>query len=137
MSPVILFLLQLTISSTFGIITIEVEDKWNSCMPDYEFHLLDMDNLTFISNRDEGMVYYNGTMKVLMDIQGKIALNFTAERLRHGRWESSEFKFYTPDFCSFINNPVGQPMIYMMVHKSCKQKSCPFKTGVRVRLKFL
>lgn len=92
---------------------------------------MDLSNLKFLTDFKAGMVYFNGTLKFLQDVRGNVALNLTSERFHRGKWIPGEFKFFTEDYCKFINNPLGQPIVYVTAKKALKGRTCPFNAGVR------
>uniref|UniRef100_A0A336LL89 CSON010983 protein n=1 Tax=Culicoides sonorensis TaxID=179676 RepID=A0A336LL89_CULSO len=108
---------------------LDVEPDIKPCMPDNQFNLIDVSNFKLIDKSDGKKVYVNGTLKFLQEASGIISINFTTEHLKNGIWMPGDFHYYRADACAYINDPMGQPLIYMIVQKAMKQKRCPFKSG--------
>lgn len=122
------------IHSVFGIFSFDADPDFLPCLPGEKFDYIDWSNVKLSFDPSEQKVYLNGFWTQLKEFGGEIAFNFTSEQFYRGKWTEGIFKFFTYDFCKYINNPMGQPIIYMAVQKALQQKRCPFKPGVRKTL---
>lgn len=133
MSLIIVFLISTIVDSSFGLVALDLEPGFHPipCMANKKFYYTDWSELTVISNHAAAKVYFNGTLKFVKDLGGKIRINCTTERFQGGEWIPGEFKFVHDDFCSQVSDPFKQPVVYRIVQRGFKQKACPFKAGVR------
>lgn len=131
------FIFLLLLSTTYQpisggfVINLDMEPDITCCMPDGKWGIHDWSNLKLVTDFKAETVYFNGTLKFLKDVNGLYAVNFTTEHFQFGKWEPGDFKFYTGDYCKFMNDPLGQPVVYLGTQKAKGAKKCPFKAGVR------
>lgn len=110
-----LLLLLFCIHPTLAVFSMDPDPDILPCLPNKTFNLVDASHLKLLFDPKVQRVYLDGYVKLIKDFSGKMEFNFTTRVKKHRsiKWENSMFKFYTSDVCNFINDPLGQPIVYM------------------------